>query len=402
MPTAPRPPLLRRMPPRVRTVLAWCGVGAYPILLCLQAVSGPHDPAPGLFGTRYLLPALVVLAPAGLLRRRPLTGLTLMLVPLVLVATRLVRFEDFGYQLVVRNIQVLAIDVAVGVIAAGHRRKVSVTAAAVALLVQVACATFYEAGPFPMVADQRLPTTAAGMALVLVVVWQIGHSVRQRREYAEARREQAATQAVQAERLRIARELHDMIAHSIGVIAIQAGVGSRVMDTQPAEARNALNAIEDTSRETLAGLRRMLGALRRTEPGSAPRDPSPGLADLDGLVARSAEAGVRVDVRRLGEELDLPADIDLSAFRIVQEAVTNVIRHAGADECRVVLDHRDEELRIEVTDDGRGDAGTPGTGYGIAGMRERAALLDGRFSAGPRPEGGFFVSVRLPIPAGVR
>jgi signal transduction histidine kinase len=240
------------------------------------------------------------------------------------------------------------------------------------------------------------------MALGLVVVWQIGHSVRQRREYAEARREQAATQAVQAERLRIARELHDMIAHSIGVIAIQAGVGSRVMDTQPAEARNALNAIEDTSRETLAGLRRMLGALRRTDPGSAPRDPSPGLADLDGLVARSADAGVRVDVRRLGEELELPADLDLSAFRIVQEAVTNVIRHAGAHECRVVLDHRDEELLIEVTDDGRGAAGTPGTGYGIAGMRERAALLHGRFSAGPRPEGGFFVSVRLPIPAAVR
>src|SRR5207247_10820514 len=146
-------------------------------------------------------------------------------------------------------------------------------------------------------------------------------------------RPQAKLQAATAERLRIARELHDMIAHGIGVIAIQAGVGSRVIDTQPAEVRNALTAIEATSRETLAGLRRMLGVLRRAEPGSpgspgrpgpghGPPEPAPGLADLGRLAATTAEAGVRVELRWLGERRPLPADIDLSAFRIIQEAVT--------------------------------------------------------------------------------
>jgi signal transduction histidine kinase len=146
----------------------------------------------------------------------------------------------------------------------------------------------------------------------------------------------------------------------------------------------------------------MLGALRRAEHGSAPLDPSPGLADLNGLVSRSLTAGVRVDLRRLGQERALPADIDLSAFRVIQEAVTNVIRHAGTGDCRVVLDYRDDELRVEVTDEGRGTTGDPVAGYGIAGMRERAALLHGHFSAGPRAEGGFGVSARLPVPAQVR
>jgi signal transduction histidine kinase len=229
--------------------------------------------------------------------------------------------------------------------------------------------------------------------------------MRQSHVHAETLRAQATVQAVTAERLRIARELHDMVAHSIGIIAIQAGVGSRVIDTQPAEARNALSAIEATSRETLSGLRRMLGALRRAEPGSeseaAPLDPSPGLADLDRLAATTADAGVRVEVQWRGQRRPLPADIDLSAFRIIQEAVTNVVRHAGTGHCRVSIDHQDEELSIEVVDDGRGCT-IAGTGYGVIGMRERVGLLHGDLSVGPRPEGGFRVAARLPVPAGVR
>jgi signal transduction histidine kinase len=178
------------------------------------------------------------------------------------------------------------------------------------------------------------------------------------------------------------------------------GIGSvgRVIDTQPAEARNALHAIEDASRDTLAGLRRMLGALRRTdgEPIAAPL----GLGDLDALIARSADAGVRVDLRWHGERRPLPPDIDLSAFRIIQEAVTNVGRHAGTDRCEVQVEQRDGELLIDVTDDGRG--GPAGTGYGISGMRERVALLHGDFTAGPRPGRGFRVGARIPVPAGVR
>jgi signal transduction histidine kinase len=208
-----------------------------------------------------------------------------------------------------------------------------------------------------------------------------------------------------AERLRIARELHDMVAHSIGIIAIQAGAGRRVFDARPAEARDALAAIEATSRETLSGLRRMVTGLRRAEPGprpgQAPLDPAPGLAGIDRLAATTLDAGVKVDVDWHGSREPLPADIDLSAFRIIQEAVTNVVRHAGTSRCRVLIDQQDGQLSIEVTDSGHGSS-MAGTGYGITGMRERAALLGGDFSAGPRPGGGFRVTARLPVPGPAR
>ena len=244
-----------------------------------------------------------------------------------------------------------------------------------------------------------------GVAVVTVIAWLIGHSIRQAQAQAELRRAQAAAQTVMAERLRIARELHDIVAHSIGIIAIQAGAGRRVFDARPAEARDALAAIEATSRETLSGLRRMVTGLRRAEPGpgpgQAPLGPSPGLADLEQLAAMTLEAGVKVDVDWHGSREPLPADIDLSAFRIIQEAVTNVVRHAGTGQCQVLIDQQDGQLSIEVTDSGRGGA-VAGTGYGITGMRERAALLGGDFSAGPRPGGGFRVTARLPLPAPAR
>jgi signal transduction histidine kinase len=191
-----------------------------------------------------------------------------------------------------------------------------------------------------------------------------------------------------------------MVAHSVGIIAIQAGMGRRVIDTQPAEARDALAAIEATSRETLAGLRRTVGALRRTGP-PVERDTdilrTPGLADLAQLVAKTQDAGVRVDVRWRGRPRQLPAEVDTSAFRIIQEAVANVVRHASTAHCQVSIDHRGEELSIEVTDDGSATRAAD-TGYGIAGMRERAALLHGELTAGPRPQGGFRVTAVLPVP----
>jgi signal transduction histidine kinase len=241
-----------------------------------------------------------------------------------------------------------------------------------------------------------------GVAVVTVIAWLIGHSIRQAQAHAELRRAQAAAQTVMAERLQIARELHDMVAHSIGIIAIQAGAGHRVFDASPDQARDALAAIEATSRETLSGLRRMMTGLRRAEPGpgpgQAPLGPAPGLADIEQLAAMTLETGVQVDVDWHGSQEPLPADIDLSAFRIIQEAVTNVVRHAGTSQCRVLIDQQDGQLSIEVTDSGRGSP-VAGTGYGISGMRERAALLGGDFSAGPRPGGGFRVTARLPLPA---
>jgi signal transduction histidine kinase len=249
-----------------------------------------------------------------------------------------------------------------------------------------------------------------GTVVVVIIAWLIGHSIRQAQAQAELRRAQAAAQIVLAERLRIARELHDMVAHSIGIIAIQAGAAHRVFDASPDQARDALAAIEATSRETLSGLRRMLTGLRRAEPEPGPEQtplgPSAGLADLERLTAMALTAGVQVEVDWHGSQEPLPADIDLSAFRIIQEAVINVIRHAGTSHCRVSISRPDGYLAIEVTDRGRGGpagkTSAAGTGYGITGMRERAALLGGDFSAGPRPGGGFRVAARLPLPAPAR
>jgi signal transduction histidine kinase len=244
------------------------------------------------------------------------------------------------------------------------------------------------------------------VALIVIIAWLVGHQVYQSRVHTETLRAQAAAQAVTAERLRIARELHDMVAHTIGIIALQAGAARRVIDTQPALAREALGEVENASRETLSGLRRMLGALRRAEPGHAPEapplDPALGLADIDRLAERTTAAGVRIEVRWRGERRPLPPEIGMSAYRIVQEAVTNVVRHAGTRSCQVTVDCRDEELAIEVLDSGPGPGRAADTGYGLLGMRERVGLLHGELSAAPRPEGGFRVAARLPVPAGVR
>ncbi|MFC6021133.1 sensor histidine kinase [Plantactinospora solaniradicis] len=341
---------------------------------------------------RYLLPAIVMALPAGMLRRSPLTTLALMLVGSAGL-TAAITLDTPGYLGDLRYLQLFAIDLVVGFIAASRPRRISVVVAVLTLCAQIAIGYTHPVNDDPIF-QPEIPT------LAMVAAWMIGNSVRARRQYAEALRAQATVQAVTAERLRIARELHDMVAHSIGIIAIQAGVGSRVMDTQPAEARNALRAIEATSRDTLAGLRRVLGGLRPgqqdTEPGTASLNPTPGLADVDQLAAATSAAGVRVEVRWQGDRRPVPADIELSAYRVIQEAVTNVVRHAGTARCRVSVEYRAEELHIEVTDDGHG-AQTPGAGHGITGMRERVGLLHGEFSAGSRPEGGFRVWATLPV-----
>ncbi len=385
------------MRPAAAQTLAWCGALAYPILLYL-AVLYEHEPT----GMRLLLPTALSVLALPLLRRRPLPTLALMLAgsfaATVLAASKLASAFPFmapGHAWQIGCLQALVTDVAIGWIAATRRRRTALVAAAFALTVQIAAAGHYRSG-------QDAPLSAiAFLVLMLALAWMTGYLVQERREHAETVRAQTAVQAVTAERLRIARELHDMVAHSISIIAIQAGTGRRVIGTQPAEARNTLAAIETTSRDTLAGLRRMLGALRATEPEEAPLAPAPSLADVDRLVATTKDSGVRADVERRGERRPLPADVELSAFRIIQEAITNVVRHAGTHECRVVIDYQENELTIEITDHGHGP--TPaGTGYGITGMRERVALLHGQFTAGPRPEGGFRVAARLPVPVEAR
>ena len=355
--------------------------------------------------------------------------------------------------------------------------------------------------------------TAAG--LVLTIFWMVGYLVQQRRTYVAHLRDRAATDAVTRERLRIARELHDVVAHSMTVVTVQAGFGEYVFDSQPAEARAALGAIQAVSREALGEMQRMLCVLRQTDgdiaaadaglaqdaaaagtsatgitasgtvasgtgasgtsasgtgaaglaapavapaAGSAadgasaaadrlraarfrpaaPLAPAPGLANLDRLVERTAGAGVTVTVERIGTPRSLPASLDLSAYRIVQEALTNVVKHSGADRCHVVLEYGAGSLLVEITDPGLGvpsglgapsevglpsEVGAPAragmpvgaalavrppvrvgsperAGHGIIGMRERVSLCGGSLHALPRPDGGFVVRARLPLPSG--
>jgi signal transduction histidine kinase len=200
--------------------------------------------------------------------------------------------------------------------------------------------------------------------------------------------------------MRIARELHDVVAHSMSVITVQAGYGHLVIDERPDEARAALSAIESTGRETLAEMRRLLGVLRQEEPGQPQVAPAPGLADLDRLIAHTGRAGIRVELSIAGDVRALPVGIELAAYRILQEALTNVVKHAGTTLARASIAYRPDELSIEVTDDGRGGPVTPG-GLGLAGMRERAQLYGGRLDAAPLPARGFRVIARLPLPVAV-
>jgi signal transduction histidine kinase len=253
--------------------------------------------------------------------------------------------------------------------------------------------------------------TMAGNTVVFAVVWLVGD--RQRRAVAEAAaertraaelartRDQLARQAVMEERLRIARELHDIVAHAMSVITVQAGTARMVMDGSPDVAREALSAIEGTSRQALAEMRRLLSVLRDDNAGGPDvlLSPACGLADLDALIESTAASGVQVELSRQGDPVALPAGAELAAYRIVQEALTNVCRHARASSASVVVRYQPSEVAVEITDDGIG--GVPGTGgHGLVGMRERAALYGGQVEAAPRPEGGFRVRARIPLEAG--
>jgi signal transduction histidine kinase len=221
----------------------------------------------------------------------------------------------------------------------------------------------------------------------------------------EHEREERAAQAVAAERLRIARELHDVVAHSMSVIAVQSGVGNHVIDSQPAEAKRALAAIETTSRAALVEMRRLLGVLRPDGDDPSALTPTPGLADLPDLVGQVSGAGVHVKLAVLGDRRPLAPGVDLSAYRIVQEALTNVIKHGGAA-ADVTLAYGPREVSVEVVNSAGGRPGGPAgrpawpgalvDGHGLVGMRERVAVFGGEFAAGRLPGGGFRVAARLP------
>jgi signal transduction histidine kinase len=233
---------------------------------------------------------------------------------------------------------------------------------------------------------------AAAMLLVRRVVGD-----RERRaQLAERERDVAAREAVVEERARIARELHDAVAHHVSVMVVQAGAERRTLDSSNAGTREVLETIERTGRSALTEMRRLLGMLR--DETDDPLHPQPGLGDVPTLVTQLRDAGLAVRLEMVGERRELPVGIELSGYRIVQEALTNALKHAGDAHATVYVRYGSDSLELEITDDGGcgHDSSLPG-GHGLVGMRERVALYGGRFRASPNPAGGFTVHALLPI-----
>jgi signal transduction histidine kinase len=234
-------------------------------------------------------------------------------------------------------------------------------------------------------------TALAENGLLVAGSWLIGYAVAQQRAYAKVVRSQTERE----DRIRIARELHDVVAHGLSLIAVQAGVAGWVAESQPAEAARALASIEEISRGALREMRALLGVLRVEDDVAPDLEPAHGLVDLPALADQVTAAGVKVTLDVRGEPRALLPGLDLAAYRVAQEALTNVIKHSSATSCFVTIRYEAAAVGLEITNDGRGAAGSR-DGHGIKGMRERVALYDGTFQAGPRPEGGFTVTAWFP------
>jgi signal transduction histidine kinase len=274
---------------------------------------------------------------------------------------------------------------------AGHRR-----AAWLALI--LGTASFW----LPtLVGDEPAPPigkalgTAAWLLLLAALTEIVAFRRDRAREEERARGQEALARAGQ-ERLRIARELHDLLAHNVSLINVQAGVALHLLDEQPQRARPALEAIKQASSDTLREVRSVLDILRRPDE-RPPRAPTPGIAGLDDLISRTSAAGIPVRSEVRGEPRIMPASVDLAVYRIVQEALTNVARHADPAAAVVRLSYGEGDITVEVDDDGRRPRGNGMGGNGIPGMRERVVALGGEFSAGPRPDDGFRVRAQLPL-----
>lgn len=256
----------------------------------------------------------------------------------------------------------------------------------------------------------NLPTHSASQLVLIPLLFGVcsfaGFAVRQRGDRAAAAEERAAQAeqnrqfsariAVAEERTRIARELHDIVAHAVSVMVLQTGaVRHRLPDTL-ADEKDALRGVEETGRKALSEMRHLLGALRRDDE-SAERGPQPGLSGLDALLEEVRRAGLAVRLQVLGEPVQLPGPIDLAAYRIAQEGLTNALKHARASRAELSVSYSPAELRLEVRDDGDGPQPGDGLGHGLVGMRERVKIYGGELVAGPGPEGGFVLSARLPL-----
>jgi signal transduction histidine kinase len=260
------------------------------------------------------------------------------------------------------------------------------------------------------VVDYRSSSTPADFfwtTLILSLAWFFGvalgsrtaqtRELRERVEIAEEERRLAEDRAAAEERTRIARELHDVVAHSVSVMVVQASGVRRLLHDDQEREREALLSVEQIGREALSEMRRMLGVMRTGEERPADLAPQPGLRNLDRLIAQLAEAGLDVSLRVEGERPELPAGIDLSAYRIVQEGLTNTLKHAKGAHADVVVRYADDGVEVEIVDDGPGVNGSHLDGHGLVGMRERVAVYGGTLDAGPRDGGGFVLRAQLPV-----
>jgi signal transduction histidine kinase len=306
----------------------------------------------------------------------------------------------------------LALNLALYSLAAYGDHRLAVRAVAVWVCLLTVRLGYLIATSWPQVTISGLSDVVDDYVL-LAAAWTLGEGVRQRRLHAaeledraarlEREREEKARQAVIQERLRIARELHDVVAHSLSVIGVQAGAARLVLDADPdpTRVREAVAAIEATANHAMAEMRRALGILRATEPSGVALAPLPGLGQLPALLDQLRSAGLPVDLTVTGEPRPVATSIDLSLYRIVQEALTNALKHARATRAEVVVGYGARAITVEVTDDGWGPppSAARSQGAGTIGMRERVALFGGELQVGPRAQGGYAVCVCLPIPA---
>ena len=354
--------------------------------------SSPSDKIlfPGHESPHTPLAALLLVAVAGLAlawrRRYPVTVL-------VVSTAAAVTYTLLGY---VNGAVVLAPILALYAVATqvSVRRAIALTVATVAVLTAATGAR----NPFGQITGggaDLIPFLGAAALFA-------GFAVANRRAYVASihdRAQEEARRRIDEERLRIARELHDVVAHTMATINVQAGAAAHVLPTRPEVAAEALQAIKAASKEGLRELRAILNVLRQADDAD-PTQPAPGTTQLEALVTGARQAGLETTLTVTGTPVPLPAAVDLAAYRIVQESLTNAIRHAGPATAAVTLNYGDDELRVDVTDTGLGQpAGvvSEGAGHGLTGMRERAAAVGGTVEAGPGPAGGFRVAARLPL-----
>jgi signal transduction histidine kinase len=337
------------------------------------------------------LAAVLIAGPVAVRRYAPLPALAVSVVASVAcLMSGLVPFVASGAPLA-------AVTVLLYLVGRTQPRRRSVAALVVCVAALVASALGYQLVHEPAASWLDTLYVVGFCGVGTATGWTIGLTARMRREYADHVAEQLADRAVGDERLRIARELHDVVAHSMSLIAVQAGIGNHVARARPAEAQEALRVIESTSRGSLAEMRHLLGVLR-SEVDDATLAPAPGLAALADLAARAADAGVRVTLD-VPDAVELPDGVELAVYRIVQEAVTNVVRHAAPAACRVTVSEVDGAVAVDVSNDGPAVRPVVRAGHGLIGMRERVAMYGGTFDAGPCPAGGFRVRATIPVGA---